>query len=128
MEYLRPLKFPSPSDLENRIEEYFFLMDEQNRPYTLSGLAVYLDTTRQTLLNYEEKLEFHEIISRAKERILNYKEELLLSKEAPTSGVIFDLKNNHGFVDRQEVKQDISGSVDLLSLFSQAQKETDQAS
>jgi hypothetical protein len=64
------------------------------RPYTVTGLAVWLDTSRQTLLNYEEKDLFFDTIVKAKQRIENYAEEKLYSSEYPTRGVIFSLSNN----------------------------------
>lgn len=64
------------------------------RPYTVTGLAVWLDTSRQTLLNYEMRSEFFDTIARAKQRIENYAEEKLFDMKTPTRGVIFSLSNN----------------------------------
>jgi DNA-packaging protein gp3 len=65
------------------------------KPYTVTGLAVWLDTSRQTLLNYECRPEFFDTIKRAKQRIESYAEEKLYDKDYPTKGVIFSLSNNH---------------------------------
>jgi hypothetical protein len=64
------------------------------RPYTVTGLALWLDTTRETLLDYQEKDEFSYTIVRAKQRIENYASERLFDKDTPTRGVIFSLSNN----------------------------------
>ncbi len=45
------------------------------RPYTVTGLAVWLDTSRQTLNNYEVRPEFFDSIKRAKQRVENYAKE-----------------------------------------------------
>lgn len=78
----RPLKLKTPEDLEKRIEAYFNYCDSRTRikhlatkdgihevvehwprPYTVEGLAVFLDTNRQTLLNYNEKEAFLTLLS-----------------------------------------------------------------
>src|SRR5690606_9482293 len=67
----------------------------QVRPFTVTGLAVALDTTRETLLDYENKPEnaaFSDTIKKAKQRIQQYAEDYLFSGKNPT-GAIFNLKN-----------------------------------
>lgn len=123
----RPLKFESPEELQEKIEEYFnscwrqkvdmfgnpvYIKDKEGkktdeqvmvqfRPYTISGLAVALDTTRETLMDYEEKDEFSDTIKRAKEMCHAYAEEQLFVGKNPT-GAIFNLKNNYGWKDKSE--------------------------
>lgn len=70
---------------------------------TVSGLAVALDTTRQTLLDYQERDEYADTIKRAKQTIQAMVEALLTNGGAHPSGVIFSLKNNWGWVDKQEL-------------------------
>ena len=75
------------------------------KPYTITGLAVALDTSRQTLLNYEIRPEFFDTIKRAKQRIEYFAEESLFDRDRPTKGVIFSLSNNsEGWADRMETK------------------------
>ena len=114
----RPLKFKTPEELEKRIEEYFLMCDENNYIPTISGLAWYLDTTRKTLLEYENSEEnnclknvpddvkegFVNTIKRAKARIEMEYEQALFKKNSAV-GAIFTLKNNYGWVDKQEVEQ-----------------------
>lgn len=71
------------------------------RPYTVTGLALWLDTTRQTLLEYQGEVEgrehdprFADTITMAKARIENYASERLFDPDAPMRGVIFSLSNN----------------------------------
>lgn len=76
----------------------------QIRPFTVTGLAVALDTTRDLLLDYEKKPEnadFSDTIKKAKQIIQNYAEEYLFNGKNAT-GAIFNLKNNYGWVDRTE--------------------------
>jgi hypothetical protein len=54
------------------------------RPYTVTGLALWLNTTRQTLLDYQNKDEFFDTIIQAKQRIKNYAAERLFDKDTPT--------------------------------------------
>lgn len=77
---------------------------EQIRPLTITGLAVALDTSRDVLLDYENKPEnaqFSNTIKRAKNIIHTYAEEYLFEGKNQT-GAIFNLKNNYGWVDRTE--------------------------
>lgn len=145
----RPLKFKTPQELQEKIDEYFAECDEhviditewvlardssgtlkkdetgQNYlveiahkvktnqiPYTITGLALSLDTTRQTLLEYEGEVigredkdpEFADTIKKAKTKIEQFN-EMQLYGASPT-GTIFNLKNNYGWKDKTE--QDIT--------------------
>lgn len=84
---------------------------------TISGLAVYLDTSRETLLNYEEREEFFDTIKRAKQTIEAMTESLLLNGGAQPAGVIFNLKNNWGWKDK--VEQEITGGADPVGILLQ---------
>ncbi len=114
----KPLKFKSPEELESKIQEYYKWAEDNNRHITMSGLAWYLGCSRTTLLNYENSLEnewlksvdddvkvlYVNSIKRAKERIEMEYEEGLYNKNSVV-GTIFTLKNNYGWVDKQEIEQ-----------------------
>lgn len=114
----KPLKFKTPEELEERIQEYYKWAEENNRHITMSGLAWYLGCSRQTLLNYENSLEndwlkrvsddvkvrYVDSIKRAKQRIEMEYEEGLFNKNSVV-GTIFTLKNNYSWVDKQEIEQ-----------------------
>lgn len=84
----------------------------KQKPYTITGLALALDTSRETLLDYEKgkyddddpiedhKPEFSDTIKRAKIKCQNYAEVMLFAN-SPT-GAIFNLKNNYGWKDKTE--------------------------
>lgn len=110
------LAFTDPEELEQRIEEYFESRwstrtitakdgttweEPYMRPPTLAGLALALDTTRQTLLAYSRgdgsrDDRFVPIIARAKMRIAEFAEEALYVREA-SNGAKFALEVNHGY-------------------------------
>jgi len=105
----RPLKFKSPEELQQRIDEYFKSVEEPRvsgdtvwfEPITITGLALALDTSRQTLCDYDLKDEFTDTIKRAKLRCENYAEKMLyMGKSA--AGPIFALKN-FDWTDKQDV-------------------------
>lgn len=85
----RPLKFNNLEELEKRISDYFASTPREE--WTITGLAIALDTCRQTLLNYEEKDIFLDTIKRAKLFVEN-SYEIDLKKHGRT-GTIFALKN-----------------------------------
>jgi DNA-packaging protein gp3 len=90
--------------IHRKWESKGFVM-EQVKPFTVSGLAVYLGTSRETLMNYEKKEEYFDTIKAAKDRIYAYTEESLFNSKA--TGPIFSLKNNYGWVDKQEIDNNV---------------------
>lgn len=100
----RPHKYENVEDMERAIEEYFMRCDTDGLPYTVSGLALALGMTRETLLRYEEKDSFSDTIKKAKQKIEEYVETRLFVSGIAT-GVIFNLKNNFGWKDKQEIEQ-----------------------
>lgn len=109
----RPNKFKSVEELEELIDDYFRNCDKKNKPYTISGLAYALGTTRRTLLDYQDKDEYSHTIKKAKAKIEAFNEELLFSKDVPTVGVIFNLKNNYDWKDKQEIEADVNNDVTI---------------
>lgn len=75
---------------------------------TISGLAVHLDTSRATLIEYEDKTngkadidpELINTIKKAKDLIEHHWEQMLQGNNV--TGVIFNLKNNYKWADRTE--------------------------
>lgn len=113
----RPLKFKTPEELQEKIDAYYEWAKENKKHITITGLAWFLDTNRQTLIRYEDedsellksvdddvKVKFRDTIKRAKARIEMEYEETLYNKNSAVGG-IFVLKNNYGYVDKQEVVQ-----------------------
>lgn len=89
----RPLKFPDVETLQAKIDAYFdsCTADADGEPITITGLALALDTDRQTLINYQERPEFFDAIKKAKSRVENAYEKRLIKRGA--GGDIFALKN-----------------------------------
>ncbi|MDM0716575.1 terminase small subunit [Clostridium perfringens] len=115
----RPLKFKSPEELQAKIDAYYEWAKENKKHITITGLAWFLDTNRQTLLRYEEddsellksvsedvRQAFRDTVKRAKARIEMEYEESLYNKNSAV-GAIFTLKNNYNYVDKQEVSQKV---------------------
>lgn len=82
----RPLLFKTPEELEEKIQGYFDWCDSgqdievvtprgqvvetrKTRPYTLEGLAVWLDCDLATIWHYGNRDAFFNVISRAKTKI-----------------------------------------------------------
>lgn len=108
----RPRKYSEQEVLQTKIDEYFNMCDDKEKPYTITGLCLYLDIDRVTLLRYEEKEEFCSTIKRAKNRVENYVEEMsLIGKLNPTVS-IFNLKNNFNWKDKQEIETNQNIKVD----------------
>jgi len=133
----RPKAWDSPEEMQKTINAYYKECDERMIevydkkkqevvniyspvPYTVEGLCETLGfTARDSLLNYEKKKgyeEFFDTIKKAKLKIQRNKIERALTGDSHPVVSIFDLKNNHGYKDTQEVKQTSEISVKLAEL------------
>jgi hypothetical protein len=91
-------------DGEYQYEKVKKMIQKESVTPTISGLAVHLDTSRETLLEYEDRPEFVDTIKRAKQTIEAMTESLLVNGGAQPAGVIFNLKNNYGWRDKTETE------------------------
>ncbi len=111
----QPLKY-KPEEFATKIVDYFKWVDEENvkrklqrftgeklKPYTLSGLCVFLETTRETWREYGHRPEYKKAIQQAKLKVENYVEEGSLNGSINTIAAIFNLKNNFGWVDKIDI-------------------------
>ena len=97
-------KWETPEELKAEIDSYFMDCQIKFRPLTITGLALALDTNRQTLLNYENNLgkDFDTLIKGAKLMCENYADEYLYTGKN-VAGAIFNLKNNYNWKDKKEI-------------------------
>ncbi len=118
----RPPMFTDAGELRRKCEEYFLLCDStktlvpdkktgeltevyRSRPYTIVGLARHLGfKSRMSLLHYAGKPEFAEVVADARMRIEEQRSEQLIDRSGIPGGIIFDLKNNHGWRDESSVE------------------------
>lgn len=94
----RPLRWKTRDELIGEINEYFTATEFNE--YSITGLVLALNASKQLLLDYEKRPEFADIIKEAK-LIVEHSYELSLRKHG-RSGDIFALKN-FGWIDKQEV-------------------------
>ncbi|EAI0285911.1 terminase small subunit [Campylobacter coli] len=115
-------KSMTKEELVSKIESYFnerVVLKETKEsvifaPKTKVGLAVYLGITMQTLNEWEKDKDFGEIVSQAKQKcemdILNHS---LIGTYTPSVSM-FLLKNQHGYVDKQEVVSDNVQKIEII--------------
>lgn len=126
----RPLAFKTVKELQDKIDEYFAYCENRIRttvdkdgnektynwpaPYTMSGLAYYLDVDRRTIINYTHKEPYFPAIARARARVEQDMETRLYESRTP-QGQIFGLKNNFTWIDesKQQIDANISGKTEL---------------
>lgn len=104
----KPPIFKSVKAMESAIDAYFAECADQERPLTITGLAMALGMTTETLRAYGKKDEYSATVKRAKQFVERFLEERLLSG-ANATGPIFNLKNNFGWKDK--VEQEHSGTI-----------------
>lgn len=107
----RPAIYDTPHELAAKVEEYFLSIKGEKgpgvdewikdpEPATITGLALFLGfCDRQSLNDYQEKVEFSFIIKRARARVEHRYERDLSTKNV--TGAIFALKNM-GWADKVE--------------------------
>jgi hypothetical protein len=113
----RPALFNSPEELQSKVDEYFnggantkeypTLAGSVKIPiYTISGIAYFLGfSARQSFYDYENRVEFSDIIKKARLRIeMNYEENLI---DKACTGSIFALKNM-GWSDKSEIDHTVN--------------------
>jgi hypothetical protein len=115
----RPMKYTKEA-FNKKVAEYFDYCDTKTmmigdrvitKPYTISGLALFLDISRETLNNYEAIPDFLDTIKKAKTKIENYVEEMSLNGLLNPTVSIFNLKNNFGWKDKTEVETKASVTI-----------------
>ncbi|WP_240694061.1 DNA-packaging protein [Campylobacter jejuni] len=115
-------KSMTKEELVSKIESYFnerVVLKETKEsiifaPKTKVGLAVYLGISMQTLNEWEKDKDFGEIVANAKQRcemdIVNHS---LIGTYTPSVSM-FLLKNQHGYVDKQEVVSDNVQKIEII--------------
>ena len=102
-----PLLFDTPKKMQLAIDEYFetdaYIETGDTKMYapTVSGLALSLDMDRKSFVNYSNRDEYFPTIKRARERIAVALEQRLYGNNV--TGIIFNLKNNFDWKDKQEI-------------------------
>ena len=103
----RPPKWTDPKVIEEQGMKFFAQRRKENRPLTITGLALAWDTTRDVLMDYQEKDQFSYTIKKLKAYCEDYAEEQALSG-SNQAGSIFALKN-YGWKDKQEIDHTTGG-------------------
>ena len=112
-----PPMYSDPLEMQRVCDNYFNWCDRQTKtiirnknekiiykPYTVSGLTLALGfASVQSLLDYEKKPQFSDIIKKAKLRVANWTEEKASNGEIDTVFGMFSLKCNFGWVEKQEI-------------------------
>ena len=122
----RPLIYKTVHEMQKAIDQFFddcagtMLTDKDTgepvlnkydepiylgaKPPTVTGLALALGfNSRQALLNYQDRPEFNDAVTRAKARCQAYAESRLFDRDG-SNGAKFSLQNNFGWADKQEIE------------------------
>jgi len=129
----RPPAFTSVEDMQRKIDLYFetdayisagFKDDEEIKQYapTMAGLAMALGVDRKTLTNYSHKDEYFPAIKNARAKVEVALEQHLYTKNV--TGAIFNLKNNFGWTDKQEIDHGLQANNPITDLLKQLSGKT----
>lgn len=111
----RPKLYTDVQKMQEIIDKYFIDCDEKDKPYTMSGLAYALDMDRKSLLNYSKDEKFFHTIKKAREKVEQQLEENALSGKANATFTIFNLKNNYGWIDKQEIDSNNKNKITIIN-------------
>jgi hypothetical protein len=119
---MRP-RYESEEEMNFAINLYFQVQKDEKRPPTMAGMALALGfKSTRALRNYELKSEeYAMILEMARTRVEEWKNEKLLTSEKQVHGIIFDLKNNHGWADRVEQTTTVEAGSTLSALLQSLQ-------
>lgn len=108
----RPLKFKNVKALQEQIDAYFATTPLHEQ--TITGMALHLDTSRETLCDYQARDKYSDIIKRAKLQVEHACELVGIEKGRPFD--IFRLKQL-GWKDKQEsdvnLNAELSGEITI---------------
>ena len=107
----RPPKFNDPDQLETMTKEWWKSIEGTEEVPDIEGWAVYLDTTRKTLFEYEAKPEFRNTIKRWKDKIFARKKQLALRGKLNPAIFIFDAVNNTDYVNASQQRVDNKSEI-----------------
>ena len=87
----RPPFYKTPEELQEKVDEYFYTLPEDEK-VTITGLVLYLGfESRQSFYKYGDDKKFSYTIKKAHSRIENHYENLIQGNNV--AGPIFALKN-----------------------------------
>lgn len=81
---------------------------------SIISMSHYIGITRETLNQYKNNPLFSDAIKRAKERIEIYLESELYRSQGQVTGIIFNLKNNFDWKDKNETE--LSGEIKMPAI------------
>ena len=107
-----PRKYTCPKKLQKLVDAYFKQCDDNNDPYTVTGLALALDTSRHQLAEWSHQNDnpISPVIKRAKRKIVSRIEKMLVGGRTNVAGLIFWLKNIDNWADTKQVEH--TGRID----------------
>ena len=130
----RPLAYKTEQELQKAIDHYFandaFIDmptkdgEDPAKMYapTMAGLALSLGVDRKTIVNYSHKEEYFLAIKKARAKVEIALEQRLYAPQC--TGVIFNLKNNFDWRDKQELDHGIQEENPLTTLLQQISGKT----
>lgn len=96
----RPPKYETAEEMQEIIDDYFLQCVYENQVPTVGMLAQRLGMDRKSLDRYKKRDKFSRTVKEARQRISDYKEDALINNPGKVTGLIFDMKNNEGYTDK----------------------------
>jgi hypothetical protein len=109
----RPRVYSDPIEFDALVDAYFTDCELNKKKPTLTGISLFLGfCDKETFGTYDAvSAEFSRTVNKARMRIEENRHQLLVAKDTFTPGIIFDLKNNHGWKDKTETEHGLTGDM-----------------
>ena len=114
----RPCKFQDIEAFQLAIDNFFNECDAKGDPYTITGLAMALDTSREVLMDIESQTsagysdQFSDSVKKAKLRCHNYAERQAYLARNPAAAIF--IMKNYGWRDQQEINHTIGDAIIIV--------------
>lgn len=108
----KPSVFKCKAECIQRLNDYFAdYLAETGEIADIESLADYLGITRETLIELKSDKEVGDEIRLAYNRIAKIKKQLAFAGKLPATVLSFDMRNNHGYKDKQEQSDGEMGDI-----------------
>jgi len=112
----RPRLYPDSKAFADKADAYFAFVEANGKMPTLSGICLFMGfSDKQSFSNYATYGdEFSLTVNKARLMIEDDRNQRL-AKADFSPGIIFDLKNNHGWKDKTEQEVTVLGHEEALA-------------
>lgn len=105
------IQFANPEELEVILDKYLAECKRLKMPPNMSGVAYVCGISRTKVFEYTKKPEYVDIFTHFSSSIENFTVDAAMQGKVNERVAMFVLKNNHNYVEKQEIKQEVTNNT-----------------